>query len=116
MKNAEKVTESPHYEALVKFLAGVNAKVEAYWDRNGFTFAKAPKVAVTSVGPRYAKLASHDERNGEYKVSSVYCFFDFTTGDLYKGTWKAPVANGKRGNVNDANILNRFTEHGPAYL
>jgi hypothetical protein len=35
---------------------------------------------------------------------------------LLKGTWKAPVAKGVRGNVKDANVLTKFTEHGPAYL
>jgi hypothetical protein len=35
---------------------------------------------------------------------------------LLKGTWKAPVAKGVRGNVKDANVLTKFTEYGPAYL
>jgi hypothetical protein len=39
-----------------------------------------------------------------------------TSGDLLKGSWKAPVANGVRGNVKETNVLDKFTEHGPKYL
>lgn len=30
---------------------------------------------------------------------SVHCFIDTTNGDILKGSWKAPVARGVRGNV-----------------
>lgn len=116
MKNEDKVQNSKHYSALCAFIAGVNRKIEDYWKRMDFTFAKPDKVFVHSIGSTYAKLATYRERNGKYEVSSVYCFFNYHNGDLFKGHWKAPVANGKRGNVNDANILSRYTEHGPAYL
>jgi hypothetical protein len=110
------VTKSPHYAALCKFIEGVNLKIEAYFKRNDFTFSKPDKVFVHSVGKRYAKLATYRERDNKWSASSVYCFFDLTTGDLLKGSWKAPVANGIRGNVNDKNVMDKFTEHGPAYL
>lgn len=110
------VSESPHYGKLVDFIHGVNAKIEAYWKRNGFTFAKPSKVFVHSVGKKYAKLAVYREREGKFEAESVYCFYDLKTGDLHKGSWKAPVNKGKRGNVNEANVLSKFTEHGPAYL
>lgn len=114
--NLETFTNTPHYANLVKFVEGVNQKIEDYWNRNNFTFAKPDKVMVHSIGGRYAKLAVHRERDGKYEAESVYCFFDFDNGDLLKGTWKAPVAKGVRGNVNEPDVLNKFTEHGPAYL
>lgn len=110
------VTKSPHYAALCKFIEGINVKIVAYFDRNKFTFSKPDKVFVHSVGKRYAKLAVYRETNDVYKASSVYCFFDLATGDLLKGSWKAPVAKGIRGNVNDKNVMDKFTEHGPSYL
>ncbi len=116
--NTNAVTNSPHYAKLVAFIEGVNRKVNTYWHRNGFTYMPAPVIMVSSVGKRYAKLAQMEDRegNGKWEARSVYCFFDFNTGDLLKGTWKAPVANGIRGNVNEPNVLDKFTEHGPAYL
>ncbi len=116
--NTTLVTNSPHYANLVKFIDGVNAKMAAYWNRNGFTHMKCPIVQIASIGPRYAKLAHMEDRKGtgKWEASSVYCFFDFTNGNLLKGTWKAPAANGVRGNVNEPNVLDKFTEHGPAYL
>ncbi len=112
------ITESPHYTALVKFIEGVNLKIKAYWLRNDFTYMPAPVIMISSVGKRYAKLAQMEDRTGKgkWEARSVYCFFDFRNGNLLKGTWNAPVANGIRGNVNDADVMNKFTEHGPAYL
>jgi hypothetical protein len=116
--NTNKVTNSPHYPALVKFIEGVNAKILAYWTRNKFTHMKPPVVMVSSVGKKYAKLAQMEDwkDNGKWEARSVYCFFDINTGDLLKGTWDAPVAKGIRGNVNDTDVLSKFTEHGPGYL
>lgn len=113
------VKNSPHYAALVKFIEGVNAKKVKYWSDMALTYNTPGKVMVHSVGKRFAKLATYEQRphlTGPWVASSVYCFFDLTTGDLLKGSWKAPVANGVRGNVNDANVLDKFTQYGPAYL
>ena len=110
---------TPHQSALNAFIAGVNKKIEAYWLNNGFTFNTPPVVGVVSTGKRYAKLGKFEQiphKTGPFKCNSVYCFFDIATGDLLKGSWKAPVANGVRGNVNEANVLDKFTQHGPAYL
>lgn len=110
------VTNSPHYSNLTKFIEGVNVKIEAYWKRTGLTHAKPSKVFVHSVGKRYAKLVVYRESEGKFEASLVYCFYDIKTGDLLKGSWKAPVANGIRGNVNDKNVMDKFSEYGPAYL
>ena len=104
---------------LTDFIRGVNKKISDYWQRNNFTFNHAPVVMVESVGKRYAKLASceHEPQfTGPLVAKGVYCFYDIKSGDLLKGTWKAPVANGVRGNVKEINVLDKFTQHGPAYL
>jgi hypothetical protein len=117
--NTDAVINSPHYPALVKFIEGVNRLSAEYWARNNFTYNTAPVVMVSSVGKRYAKLAKMERRphlTGPLVATSVYCFCDLVTGDLLKGTWKAPVANGIRGNLTDPNVLTKFSEHGPKYL
>ena len=104
---------------LTDFIRGVNKKLNDYWHRNNFTHNDAPVIMIDSVGKRYAKLAQCERvphLTGPLKATGVYCFYDVATGDLLKGTWKAPVANGVRGNVKDPNVLDKFTEHGPAYL
>jgi hypothetical protein len=104
---------------LINFISGVNAKINAYWTRNNFTFNDPPVVMVESVGKRYAKLAVCEKtphKTGPLKAKNLYCFYDYSNGDLLKGSWKAPVANGIRGNVKDPNVLDKFTEHGPKGL
>jgi len=103
---------------LTDFIRGVNKKISDYWTRMNFTHAEAPIVMVDSIGKRYAKLATFQvsRLTKKLEAESVYCFYDIASGDLLKGTWKAPVANGVRGNVKDPNVLDKFTEHGPAYL
>ena len=117
--NTEIIVNSPHYANLVKFIEGVNAKIAAYWQSSGFTHNTPSVVMVESVGNRYARLASFEQSphlTGPRKATSVYCFYDYATGDLFKGSWKAPVKNGLRGNVNEPNVLDKFTQFGPAYL
>jgi len=103
---------------LTDFIRGVNKKISDYWTQMNFTHSEAPIVMVDSIGKRYAKLATckRSRVTGKLEADSVYCFYDIESGDLLKGTWKAPVANGVRGNVKDPNVLSKFTEHGPAYL
>jgi hypothetical protein len=113
------ITTLPFFPQLEKFVAGVNAKIEVYWKQQGFTYDSPPVVMVENVGQRYARLAKFEHRphiTGPLVAESVYCFIDLTNGDLIKGSWKAPVKNGVRGNVNDANVLDRFNHHGPLYL
>lgn len=61
---------------------------------------------------RYVRLV-HSEYG---KDRSVYCFVDTTNGDLLKGSWKAPVKNGVRGNIFDKETYSNFNHYGPKYL
>ena len=61
---------------------------------------------------RYIRLV-HSEYG---KDRSVYCFVDTTNGDLLKGSWKAPVKNGVRGNIFDQSTYANFNHYGPNYL
>jgi hypothetical protein len=103
---------------LTDFIRGVNKKISDYWTRMNFTHSDAPLVMVENIGKRYAKLAKFrlNPISQKLEAEGVYCFYDMTNGDLLKGTWKAPVSNGVRGNVKEPNVLSKFTEHGPAYL
>lgn len=104
---------------LTDFIRGVNKKINDYWVSNNFTFNDPPLVMVERVGPKYAKLSVYEkqpQKTGPLVAKSVYCYYDHTNGNLLKGTWKAPVAKGVRGNVNESNVLDKFSEHGPKYL
>lgn len=56
----------------------------------------------------------HTDANGSSK--SVYCFVEIASGDVLKGSWKAPVKNGKRGNIFDPNVANCLDWSGLKYL
>lgn len=100
--------------ALESFLESVNEQVKEYDKAYKFLqdadhivrcqFDKAVK--------RYIRLV-HSEYG---KDKSVYCFVDTTNGDLLKGSWKAPVKNGKRGNIFDQSTYKNFDHYGPVYL
>jgi hypothetical protein len=104
---------------LTDFIRGVNKKLNDHWHNAGLTYNDPPLVMVEKVGPKYAKLAVYEKqphKTGPLVANRVYCFYDHTNGDLLKGTWKAPVAKGVRGNVNDFSVLDKFDWHGPKYL
>lgn len=104
---------------LTDFIRGVNKIINNHWTSSGFVHNDAPLVMVDSVGPKYAKLAVYEKRpakTGPLVAERVYCFYNHTNGDLLKGSWKAPVAKGVRGNVKDVNVLEKFDWHGPKYL
>lgn len=111
----------PFFARLEWFAKTISERIEAKWKQDGMTYNSAPRVMVESIGQRYIKLARFEQTphlTGPYKASSVYCFVDKTNGDLLKGSWKAPVAKGVRGNLNDsdADLMKKFTTYGPAYL
>lgn len=113
------ITDLNNNQPLVNFINGVNDLLKDYWTKNQFDFNDPPVVMVENVGRRYAKLAVYEKtpyKTGPLVANRVYCFYDLTNGDLLKGSWKAPVANGVRGNVNEPNVLNKFDWHGPRYL
>lgn len=104
---------------LTDFIRGVNKKINDHCVQNGFDYNDPAVIMVERVGPKYAKLAVYEKspwKIGPLVAKSVYCFYDHTNGDLLKGTWKAPVAKGVRGNIKDPNVLDKFDWHGPKYL
>lgn len=104
---------------LTDFIRGVNKLINDHWTNAGLDYNDPPLVMVETVGPKYAKLAVFEKRphkTGPLVAERVYCFYNHTNGDLLKGQWKAPVANGVRGNVKDPNVLDKFDWHGPKYL
>lgn len=66
-----------------------------------------------TIGPRYARIIRTDSKYD----TSVVCFIDLTNGDILKGSWKAPVKKGVRGNIftedRGASVMNQY---GCAYL
>ena len=127
LMNSNPIATEALNAALVAFLVNVNRSLEIYWKEQNFTFSAPPQVRVHTVGPRYIKLATYNEienrgfhgellGKAEYTAASVYCFVDKNNGDMFKGTWKSIVKDGKRGNLLDDNILSKFTIHGPGYL
>lgn len=119
--NIKTITNWPLYGKLEEFAKNVSIAMEKYWKQQNFTHNVAPRCMLVSVGGRYAKLGHFEQYvvteggDKQYKCTSVYCFVDILTGDLLKGTWRAPVKNGVRGNLNDKNLLDKFTIHGPVY-
>jgi hypothetical protein len=114
-----KVSESPYFHDLEKFIHGVNKMIAEDWERRGLTYNTPPVVTVENIGPKYARLAEFEQvphLTGPRKATSVYCFFNHQNGDLLKGSWAAPVNKGVRGNVTDPNVLAKFSVYGPKYL
>jgi len=100
------------------YVSHVQGLQDAYFDVNGFTFARPPLVT-TDEGSRYVRVVKND-RDGEGKLvdmgKHVHTFLDRTNGDILKGNWKAPVKNGVRGNVNDPDFARCINHHGAVYL
>lgn len=65
------------------------------WKRLSYPMDKVPVFSI-EYGKRFAKIARKS-----YGSTSVHCFVEISTGDIYKAaTWKAP-AKGVRGNINN---------------
>jgi len=102
---------------LEQFLTDVNKAHEIHWKNMNFTHNVAPQIRVENVGPKYARLGVFElSEKKNWCVKSVYCFLDITNGNILKGSWKAPVKNGVRGNLNDVDVLDKVTVYGVAYL
>jgi len=117
--NIESLKLLSFYPALVKFIADVNKLIADDWKSAGFTHNSPPEIEVGSVGGRYAKLVRAEQsppHTGPRSRRGLYCFVDLQDGSLLKGSWKAPVKNGIRGNLSDPNVLNNFDQYGPKYL
>lgn len=103
--------------ALVAFIAGVQSKMDAYWERMQMTIWDAPRIEL-EVNQKFIRVIKREyTKTGEVVSASVHSFINRENGDILKGSWKAPVKNGKRGNINNpGHDLDKVTHHGPEYL
>lgn len=100
-------------ELLNEYVAMVQGKVNASWERHGFT--SPPETITVEMGKKNAKIV-RTYNSGSNK--SVHTFVNMATGDILKaGSWKAPAPNGVRGNISaedhGASVVN---ENGANYL
>ena len=113
-------------DRLYKYVSLVQVMNENYWKAMNFTHSPCPLIDVT-FGSRYATVIKKDRQWVDQDVmkemelrdygTSVHSFVDLNNGDILKGSWKAPVKNGVRGNIFAEDIgADRVNEHGPAYL
>tara|TARA_Y100000389_G_scaffold70635_1_gene67306 strand:- start:391 stop:783 length:393 start_codon:yes stop_codon:yes gene_type:complete len=110
-------------EKLNAFVSIVQRLQDDYFALNGFTFSPSDHVTV-SYGKRYARIIKQKRywndageaaiRTGDQK--SVHCFVDMNNGDILKGSWKAPVKNGVRGNIFTDDPAESIDNHGTKYL
>ena len=118
MTTAVKVNPDTIKELLNEYVAMVQGKMNAYWERQGFTFAP-PDTITVEMGRKNAKIVSVSQKAlymSEGK--SVHSFVNMENGDILKaGSWKAPQVNGVRGNISaedrGASVVN---EHGANYI
>lgn len=109
--------DSPTFDTnLNLFLDGIRAKIDAYWQQNGYTHTKP--VIETMEGNRYIRIVSATKNvDGSYLSRSCWGFVDKTNGDVLKAAgWKAPAKHA-RGNIFALDFaLASCDLHGPAYL
>lgn len=107
-------------EAFAAFLKGAQKHSDDWYDKN-FPSNSRPTM-IYEIGPKYVRVvkwepdrnAPTDQKKGGH---SVYCFIDRTNGNMLKGSWKAPVKNGVRGNIlQPGHALDKCNWHGPIYL
>ena len=82
-------------DELETFAQAVQAAVEAYYTRQGYTHDR-PTICVMP-GRKFARIVKARAHG-----RSVYGFVCRATGDLYKAAgWKGPARNFTRGNIRD---------------
>jgi len=99
------------------YIAKLQEITNKYWSDNNFTHSPAPRIEMTE-GNRYLKILSNKYNfTGKSEGGSVHTFIDRTNGNILKaGTFKAPAANGVRGNIFSADFENCVNAHGAKYL
>lgn len=104
--------------ALNKFIQEAQALVDERWQRDGYADAPHMQILKATIAidnpnsKRYIRIVKQEIRGNR----SVYCFIDKTNGDVLKGSWKAPVKNGVRGNIFKGQAADYMDWHGPKYL
>jgi hypothetical protein len=111
-------TESEIMHKIVWFCEQVSKGMAVHWKINNFTHGVASKLLVESEGRKFVKLAIFRKNKADtFVCDSVYCFINKSNGDVLKAaTFKAPAPNGVRGNLFDADILNKVDTYGPCYI
>ena len=101
-------------ERINGYVEMVQGKMNAYWERCGFTHSDPNHISVT-YGKKYARIVKNDQLSGS---RSVHTFVNMLNGDILKaGGWSAPQKNGVRGNIFADDLgANRVNEHGANYL
>ncbi len=96
--------------ALAKYVRHIQAITDDYYAKN-YSNLKPPVIAITE-GKRYVRVVKQD---AEGSGASVHTFVDVTNGNILKGSWKAPVKNGVRGNIftDYSKVVNQY---GAEYL
>ena len=81
-------------ERILGYVDMVQGKMDAYWERNGFTHSDPQHISV-DYGKKYARVVHESSTQ-----RSVHTFVNMINGDILKaGGWKAPAPNGVRGNI-----------------
>lgn len=114
----EATTTRPVTDAdLLQFCEDQQARYDAYRAANGFTNDLHKREHVFTKGGRFARIIRQDKPGLFPAERSVVVFIDLTNGDIHKGSWKAPVKNGKRGNIFAADRgASCMGQYGPRYL
>lgn len=90
------VPEQPLDTAMVAFVAGIKAKVDAYYGRH-FVGTTPPTIYADPPGQKMIRVVS--EAQG---VKSAFCFVEMATGNILKAARWGMAAKGVRGNIFDA--------------
>ena len=117
-------------DRIYDYVGMVQTMNDNYWKVMGYTHGPAPEVDII-FGKKYAKVVCMNRhyKNGdpdivgeenteiEYGQTTVHTFVNMENGDILKGSWKAPVKNGVRGNINADDVgASCINEYGPIYL
>jgi hypothetical protein len=97
--------------AIENFRAVLEARVHAHYKKN-YPSLPLPSITV-DLGSKFAKIVKG--RNDG--TTSVHCFIEITSGDIYKAaTWRAPAKH-VRGNINSEDSgMSAVGIHGANYL
>jgi len=102
---------------LDKYVDMITDLLAEYWTRNSYTHSPAPTAKIHNVGERFARISIAEDG----KSVSLHSWIDMKTGDIIKGSWKAPIRTKKglaiRGNILSADLgRSKIDYHGPKYL
>lgn len=103
---------------LKEFIRLLQEKWNAYQAKQGYKLGTLYRYEYLKTYIRVYKCddrSCYGEDNSEEKNRSLYAFID-CKGNIHKGSWKAPVKNGIRGNIFNDNPLQGMDIYGPVSL